>query len=113
MPRDTSESARNRNAEAFNTFRRRAVKKVPTKAHRPAIWENMLGTVYAMNKAREVQYFDYDYAEAVAFVGNVEDVRVHRITPSTRWKVSLTSSNDQDHAMPRTGKLVWFVKDVE
>jgi hypothetical protein len=41
----------------------------PTKLHRPAVWENMLGTVYAKSPAGEVRYFDYDWDGAVAFAG--------------------------------------------
>lgn len=47
----------------------------PTRRHRPAVWEAMLGTVYAMNAAREVRYFDYDHAAAVEFAGLGDDVR--------------------------------------
>ena len=45
----------------------------PTKNHRPAVWENMLGTVYAMNDDRVVKYFDYDYAAAREYAGVCDD----------------------------------------
>jgi len=44
-------------------------KMKPTRGHRPALWENMLGTVRAMNDAGEVRYFDYNWDEAIAFSG--------------------------------------------
>jgi len=46
-----------------------AVKKKPTLKHRPAIWENMLATVFAMNDEGKVKYFDYDYDGAIEFSG--------------------------------------------
>lgn len=39
----------------------------PTQQHRPAIWENMLGTVYAQSPQGEVRYFDYDWPGAREF----------------------------------------------
>jgi hypothetical protein len=45
----------------------------PTGQHRPAVWENMLGTVFAMNDDHKVQYFDYDHESALAFAGVTAD----------------------------------------
>lgn len=42
-------------------------KDPPTRAHRPAVWECMLGTVYANSPNGEVRYFDYKWDEAVAW----------------------------------------------
>lgn len=53
-------------------------KMKPTKKHRPAIWESMLGTVKAMNSKREIRYFDYDYEAAKEFAELGEDLRVYR-----------------------------------
>jgi hypothetical protein len=47
----------------------------PTQKHRPAVWECMLATVYAMNDAGEVRYFDYDWDAAVEWAGVREDGR--------------------------------------
>jgi hypothetical protein len=57
-----------------------AARKPPTQAHRPAIWENMLGTVYAMNDAGEIKYFDFDWDGAREFAGVTPegDPRIHR-----------------------------------
>ena len=48
-------------------------KMKPTQKHRPAVWEGMLGTVYAMNEDREVRYFDYKWDEAMEFAGVTQD----------------------------------------
>lgn len=47
-------------------------KMKPTQHHRPAMWENMLGTVYAFNGV-EVAYFDYDWDAAAEFAGITPD----------------------------------------
>jgi hypothetical protein len=44
-------------------------KAKPTLKHRPAIWECMLGTVYARNADGETRYFDYRWEEAAQFAG--------------------------------------------
>lgn len=46
-----------------------ARKMKPTKKHRPAIWECMLGTVYARNPDGVTRYFDYDWDGAREFAG--------------------------------------------
>lgn len=78
----------------------------PTQKHRPAIWENMLGTVYARNAAGEVRYFDYKWNDARAFAGvDVEgaDPRVWK----TRDRVS--AGPHSEHTISR-GKLVLYLK---
>ncbi len=54
----------------------------PTQKHRPAIWENMLGTVYARNDAGEIKYFDYRWDDARVFAG-VEVERDPRVAKAT------------------------------
>lgn len=90
---------------ALNAFRSSAKKAPPTKKHRPALWENMLGTVYARNVSGEVRYFDYDYKAAVAFIGAYADARVHRIPRLGYYDLKGTEIQG--------GKLVWFVIDTE
>lgn len=46
-----------------------ARKMKPTQKHRIAIWECMLGTVFARNAEGEVKYFDYDWDGAREFAG--------------------------------------------
>jgi hypothetical protein len=84
----------------FTTFRSSARRMRPTKAHRMALWENMLGTVYARNAEGVVEYFDYDYAAALRHIGPHSDVRV--------WKNGYPYSGD--YQMPRRGQLVWYVR---
>lgn len=57
-----------------------ARKMKPTQKHRPAIWEAMLGTVYACNDEGQVRYFDYDWDAAREFAGVApeRDLRVWR-----------------------------------
>lgn len=40
----------------------------PTRRHRPALWEGILGTVYASD-GHVGRYFDYDWAAARAYAG--------------------------------------------
>ena len=65
----------------------------PTQKHRLAIWENMLGTVWAANDAGEARYFDYRWDDAVAFSGALEDGRDPR-----------TYRTDRAYPWPRPGK---------
>lgn len=84
-------------------------KMAPALTHRPAIWENMLGTVYALNDLGECQYFDYDYDAAKAFAGIADDrdVRIARAPRGLSWiQKGCTEAN------PRRGKLVLWVKRV-
>jgi hypothetical protein len=62
-----------------------ARKMKPTLKHRPAIWECMLATVYAMNDAGQTKYFDYDWDAAREFAGvdrPEADLRVYRAARS-------------------------------
>ena len=82
----------------------------PTMKHRPAIWENMLGTVYAMNDARECKYFDYDYEAALAFAGvssdnSTGDNRLSKPVRRCSWIRKGCWSSE-----PRRGQLVLWVK---
>lgn len=98
-------------SNAFEQFRSKARRLQPTKAHRAAVWENMLGTIYAANPVGEVRYFDYDYAAAIAFVGKVTDVRVARFHP---YKTPARCHfDDATWQHPRYRQLVWFAVDVK
>jgi hypothetical protein len=63
-----------------------AVRKPQTKKHRPAIWECMLGTVYARSPQGQIRYFDYDWdgARAFAEVPTEGDLRLAKKTPGYR-----------------------------
>lgn len=76
-------------------------KMKPTQKHRMAIWENMLGTVYARNDAGETRYFDYDWAGAIAFAGADDTSRDLRT-----WKL------DRSYQGMRKGQTVLYIKEA-
>jgi len=85
---------------ALDKMRSSARRLKPTLKHQPIVWECMLGTIYARSLVTgQVQYFDYDYAKALAHVGAYADVRVHRVG---RGYYDLSGTE-----IP-VGKLVWF-----
>ena len=74
----------------------------PTKKHRPAIWENMLGTVYGMNDEGVTRYFDYRWDEAIEFAGVTpdRDPRAARKTERVRYtKDSSTEPRDRQFVL--------------
>lgn len=77
----------------------------PTKRHRPAIWENMLGTVFACNPSGQVKFFDYDYDGAVAWAGltSDSDPRVAKVPAGVRYVSDGTVA-------PRAGKVALWAK---
>lgn len=88
-----------------------ARKALPTKKHRPAVWENMLGTVYAMNDAGQVRYFDFDWDAARAFAG----VAPERDPRTSKW----TADHDRyrwhngagSASQPRVGQTaLWILR---
>jgi hypothetical protein len=84
---------------------RGARKAKRTLKHRPAVWEMMLGTVYASN-GKETRYFDYDWDAAREFAGIREDedqdLRLDKWPAHTSLRGNYTD--------PRTGQLVLFVR---
>lgn len=79
----------------------------PTKQHRMAIWECMLGTVYAMNDAGQIAYFDYKWEDAKKFAGidASRDLRAFKYTE--------TRSSWCRYELPRRGRVVlWIRKSV-
>jgi hypothetical protein len=80
-----------------------AARKPVTKKHQLAIWENMLGTVYARSPRGEVRYFDYKWDEAREFaeIKSGDDLRLDRAK-----RVSYTG----DTRNPRFGQICLFVK---
>ncbi len=83
-----------------------AKKAKPTKQHRPALWEMMLGTVIAMNSKGEIRYFDYDYEAAKEFAELGDDLRAYRF----QGNVIYDNGNNEDHLRPRKGKLVLWTR---
>lgn len=86
----------------------KALSAPPTKSHRPAVWECMLGTVYALNAEGECRYFDYDHEAALAFSGVTlpgAEPRVARVKEPKGWiRKGATDAN------PRRGRLVLWAK---
>lgn len=79
----------------------------PTMKHRPALWECMLGTVYAMNADREIEYFDYDWERAIEFAGLTQegaDVRKYRNKPPVH------SWGKNGERGPSPNQMVWWVR---
>jgi hypothetical protein len=76
----------------------------PTKSHRPAIWECMLGTVYAMNSEGKVKYHDYNHQAAKEWAGieQAEDIRVWPYPDTNSWARP---------EMPRRKQKVLWVKE--
>lgn len=73
-----------------------ARKMRPTQKHRPAIWEGILGAVYA-NDGIATRYFDYDYEGALEYAGGT-DPRVYR------------AQRSMGPALPSKGQLVLWVR---
>ncbi len=90
------------------------LKAKPTLKHRPAVWECMLGTVYAMNAAGDCQYFDYDWPAALKFAGVTgkpeQDARFAANLRNVQW----VKKGDYTHANPRVGKFcLWILKQEQ
>jgi hypothetical protein len=60
----------------------KAFKAAPTRSHVPAVWECLLGTVYARNAQGQTQYFDYDHEGALAFAGVHQEGADLRVAPA-------------------------------
>lgn len=80
----------------------------PTKAHRPAVWEAMLGTLYACNPQGEVKYCDYRWEEALAWA-QVAGTVDHRWARSPRHYPDPNST----YLGLRKGRKALFVRDPE
>lgn len=96
-------TARQREMSPFRLGR----KAKPTKQHRLAIWENMLGTVYAMNDAGDVQYFDYRWADAIEFAGATTDRDPRLATPRVAGRRGTNSA-----AAPRLGQTALWITET-
>lgn len=78
--------------------------KAITRKHKPLVWENMLGTVYAANPAGISDYFDYDWdkARAYAELDKYTDLRIARNPGQYNY---LPNDKDSYHH-PRKGQFV-------
>ena len=86
----------------------------PTRKHRAAIWECMLGTVYAMNDAGEVRYFDYKWDEAVAFAGVTPERDPRTAKPTCPHPDDLFAGVvvgiKRDHTIRATQPALWVLR---
>jgi hypothetical protein len=80
-----------------------AKKMKPTKKHRPAMWECMLGTVYAQNDTGEIKYFDYKWEDAKTFAGISSD-RDPRV-----FKTDKNMNYEMRYELPSKGNLVLWI----
>lgn len=99
------------NSRSFVGIRCRSMN--PTQRHRPAIWENMLGTVFACDINGKVKYFDYDHEAARLWSGAQMpgvDSRVFRVTETN---VRLLNKAKCTYQRPRLGHTVLWMKDKE
>lgn len=89
---------------------RQARKMKPTKAHRPAVWECMLGTLRAMNDEGDTRYFDYDWDAAFEFAGYNEDrdPRTHRF--SGELAMYRYHNGKLGNDSPRRGQIVLWLR---
>ena len=78
-------------------------KMKPTLKHRPALWENMLGTVWARNDSGETKYFDYDWEAALRYCGALEEGRDPRLARCQR------GTYRQGMGLPRPRQWVLYV----
>lgn len=78
----------------------------PTLNHRPAVWECLLGTVYAMNQEGVIRYFDYDWKAALEYAG-YDESKDPRLAKNQR-RVSWTGRQNDD---PSYNQLVLWLKD--
>jgi hypothetical protein len=91
-----------------------ARKMKPTVKHRIAMWENMLGTVYAMNEKGEVEYFDYKWDDAQVFAGirTAKDAPFRNDRDLRVFKASRNMNGYLEYEKPSKGKLVlWILRE--
>lgn len=86
-----------------------AFKAPPTRSHVPAIWENMLGTVYARNSLGETRYFDYDWDGAKSFAGIEEPGVDLRVSPFEAKHAGIPFGGSS-HERPRRRQVVLWIR---
>ena len=87
----------------------------PTAKHRPFLWENMFGTVFAANAKGKIEYFDYDYAKALKFAGvdpRTADIRVARYCDG-HYNQRGNLRDPHNYMAPRERQWVWWVAPQE
>lgn len=80
----------------------------PTRAHRLALWEVLLGTVAARSPTGDVRYFDNDWAAALAFAGITDETRSGLDLRTAR--VTREHVTDDRVMLPRVGQLALWAR---
>ncbi len=78
--------------------------------HRPAVWDCVLGTVYALNDDGECKYFDYDLKGALEFAGVApdRDPRAYRLGHDRAYRYVTKGATEGN---PRVGNMVLWIRD--
>jgi len=79
----------------------------PTQRHRLAVWECMLGTVYAFDGTK-TRYFDYDHAAALAYAGVTQDSDPRLAVKPGRYRYT----NDSVTEPGPKQKALWILKEA-
>jgi hypothetical protein len=94
-------------------------KMKPTLEHRPALWECMLGTVYARNDEGVTKYFDYDLEGAKEYAGvanpheaNLRDARLYKNWDPRYYPMGDGIVRSTGTSMPSVKQLVLWVKEI-
>lgn len=77
----------------------------PTRRHRLAITNGILGTVYAVSPEGEARYFDYDFQAAYAFAGILPGSDVRLSVPRERAQYVRSGATEANPG-PRT-RCLW------
>jgi len=80
----------------------------PTRAHRLALWEVLLGTVAAQSPTGDVRYFDSDWTAALAFAGITDETRSGLDLRTAR--VTREHPMDDRVLLPRVGQLALWAR---
>lgn len=81
----------------------------PTLKHRLAIAPGLLGTVYAMNAAGEMRYFDFNYQAARKFAGLDAGTDIRFARPIGPYRFVKSGATDGN---PYPYQRCYWVKDV-
>lgn len=82
----------------------------PTQKHRLAISPGILGTVYAMNAAGEIRYFDADYEGAREFAGLNDAIDIRYARPIGPYRFVKSGAY---WGNPGVKDRCYWVKDVK
>lgn len=106
---------RKRDHQVMEGLRYGMVKKPPTQKHRPVLTMGILGTVYAINPAGRMQYFDYDWAGALVYAGveavTAQEFRELDLRVSKPKSPRYLPGHDMWHPELKIDRLAYWVRD--